>query len=667
VVSLLRQTVPVLASLTIACQLLVTPRLSAAATPANPQHWMADISDQIAKVPLKGIAIPGSHDSAMWDPDYGPNAVVQPPFPINVIDGFMVTQSGDINYQLAHGVRWFDIRSISLQNQKCSGAETSSTEMYFSPHTGIYLYGHGNLCTHELLTDALTQVATFIQENPKEIVILSLAGGYSPAHEQALQSTLVNRDGTSMVYDHSLACSLSGNDFTPPADCDGPTLYPQNMTPEALWKTPARVIVVDPNDAIPYSNLTWGKTNPTKANTIENVEFLQGWNDNTSGTGSESIMFSFLDYGTQGSPNQQGLFFERPKYASYTSAPTLFVSQACLTPFARGTLHFLDDTVDAGGINVALPMLADARQLNPTLARLLQSQQTPPSLPAPGNFENTNLHKASTWGWFPYAVNVVEMDFPDIAGAQAVIAFNDEQWGEIPAGANQVGAMAAGRDGSVYKLDSVGVSGTDGILYKWFPNASAWAPVNVNFTLVTGVRVAVDASGNPWVVSSRGQISKQIAPGQWADVPGSLTAKDIAIGYNGQAWAIGQDQQIYKYDSFRGQWNRFNIPSGDVPFHIAADAQGNLLLVTAEGVIRYFQNASTITFALLPFKATSIGFGGGKIWATGHDSGGTTGIWSLTSPSTWIRHRNSGSEVAVDSAGQPWLLRAGNLMIGKFR
>jgi len=665
-VSFVRKTFSILAaSLTIACQILVTPRLTAAATPANPQHWMADISDQIAKVPLKGIAIPGSHDSAMWDPSYGPNSVVPAPFPINVIDGLMVTQSGDIEYQLEHGVRWFDIRTISLQNQKCSGAETNSVEMYFSPHTGIYLYGHGNLCTHELLEDALTQVATFIQNNPKEIVILSLTGGYSQAHEETLHSKLVNKDGSSMVYDHSLACTLAGSDFTPPASCDDPTLYPQNVTPETLWKTPARVIVVDPNDSIPDSNLAWGKTNPTTADTMENVEILEGWNDNTSGTGDVNILWTFLDYGTQGNPAQQGLFFERPKYASYTNAPTLFVSQACLTPLAHGPLNYLDGTVDAFGINGLLPMLADARQVNPMLARLLTTQQTPPSLPAPGNFENTYLSQASSWGWFPYAVNVVEMDFPDIAGAQAVIAFNDEQWGEITAGSNQVSAVAAGRDGSAYKLDAVGVSGTDGILYKWFPDGSAWAPVNVNFSAVTGVRVAVDGTGNPWVVNSRGQISRQVAPGQWADVPGFLMAKDIAIGYNNQAWAIGQDQRIYKYDSFHAQWNAFPIPSGVVPFHIAADAQGNLLLVTTDGAIRYFRNGSTTITA--PFLATSIGFGGGKIWATGHDSRGTTGIWSLSLPSTWTRHRNSGSDVAVDSVGQPWLLRGGNLVIGKFR
>jgi hypothetical protein len=68
------------------------------------------------------------------------------------------------------------------------------------------------------------------------------------------------------------------------------------------------------------------------------------------------------------------------------------------------------------------------------------------------------------------------------------------------------------------------------------------------FALATGVRVAVDPSGNPWAVNSEGQISKQVSAGQWTPVPG-LSAADIAIGYNGQAWAIGQDHQVYKYDA----------------------------------------------------------------------------------------------------------------------
>ena len=673
-----------LAIVGIGCPFVLTPQLTAA-PPADPKHWMADISDQIAKVPLKGIAIPGSHDSAMWDPTYGPDRTLPPlGFPYDILEFYEVSQSGDFDAQLANGVRWFDVRPIVLQDQTCGSSEPYSIEMSFYKHTGIYMSGHSGTCTHELFTQALSEVAAFVQANPKEIVILSLAiansGVYDAQFEQEVQSTLVDQHGNSLVYDHHLACTLSGNDYTAPGSCDGPTLYPQNVTPETLWQTPARVIIIDPNDdlsctqATPgcyVSDLAWGviKSKPPIGPDIpQDVEFIEGWNGQTAGTANNNMLLSFLDFGDAGSPNPPGLFFERPKYASYPSAPTLFVSQAALTPFANGAYQYLDYKVNAFGDGWNT-LENDAKNFNPVLAGILTNNQTPPTLPATGDFQNTYYSQEGNWGWFPYAVNVVEMDFPDLGGgAQAVIAFNNEQWGEISGNqANGASAVAAGPTGSVYKLDNAGVSGTDPILYQWYPANSAWAPVSTGTEVpATGVRVAVDQNGNPWVVSSTGVISRRVAPGQWA-VVGSLLASDIAIGYNGQAWAIGKDQGLYKYNAVLGQWTLFELIN-PVPFHIAVDATGNLLVVNTSGTILYYRNgSSTPTTISAPFEATSIGFGGGKIWATGVDSQKLTGVWSLSLPNTWTRHRNSGSDLAVDSLGQPWLLRAGNLMIGKLR
>ena len=238
-----------------------------------------------------------------------------------------------------------------------------------------------------------------------------------------------------------------------------------------------------------------------------------------------------------------------------------------------------------------------------------QGKQTPPSLPAPGNFQAAPLDQLTSYGWFPYAVNVVELDFPDITAAAAVIAFNDEQWGGIPRG-NGASAVAAGKDGSVYKLDSTGVSGTDPALYRWNSTASTWIPVILSgFAVATGVRVAVDFTG---ILGGQLQrsISKQVSTGQWTPVPG-LSAKDIAIGYNGQAWAIGKDGRVYKYDAPHGNWNPFSISAGKVPFHIASDAEGNLLLVNTDGTMEQFSGTTPVLFNQ-PFAATSVGFGGSQ-------------------------------------------------------
>jgi hypothetical protein len=92
--------------------------------------------------------------------------------------------------------------------------------------------------------------------------------------------------------------------------------------------------------------------------------------------------------------------------------------------------------------------------------------------------------------------------------------------------------IGIGADGSVWIIGTnpVGTAGDFGV-WRW--NGSGWGPIDGG-----AVRITVDPSGFPWVVNSKGEISRRGITG-WQKQPG--LAKDIAVGgsFGPFPWIIG--------------------------------------------------------------------------------------------------------------------------------
>jgi peptidoglycan hydrolase-like protein with peptidoglycan-binding domain len=99
-----------------------------------------------------------------------------------------------------------------------------------------------------------------------------------------------------------------------------------------------------------------------------------------------------------------------------------------------------------------------------------------------------------------------------------------------------------------------------------------------NFDGFGGKRIAVGGGGIPWVVKSDGRIfvrrSALPAPETWDQLPG--LARDIGVGFNGEAWVLGIDAgqfgtHIYKWNPSLFDWE-IDVSGGSaVKISVAAD------------------------------------------------------------------------------------------------
>ncbi len=92
--------------------------------------------------------------------------------------------------------------------------------------------------------------------------------------------------------------------------------------------------------------------------------------------------------------------------------------------------------------------------------------------------------------------------------------------------------IAVGADGSVWAIGTEKSPGGFAI-YEFEVSRKKWDKVDGG-----GMRIAVDAAGDPWVVNDVGAIYQRV-DNRWIKRPGS--AKDIAVGANGSVWVIGTD------------------------------------------------------------------------------------------------------------------------------
>lgn len=130
---------------------------------------------------------------------------------------------------------------------------------------------------------------------------------------------------------------------------------------------------------------------------------------------------------------------------------------------------------------------------------------------------------------------------PWVVNSSNQIFYWNNGWNNLPGWARDI---AIGTDGSVWIVGTNTTNGGYG-LWRWESGGYWDMPYGGG-----GVHIAVDSSGQPWVVNSGHQIWHHTAQG-WIQAPGS--AYDIGAGGQGSVWVIGTNASTYGYGIW--SWN----------------------------------------------------------------------------------------------------------------
>ena len=169
-----------------------------------------------------------------------------------------------------------------------------------------------------------------------------------------------------------------------------------------------------------------------------------------------------------------------------------------------------------------------------------------------------------------------------VIGSGYIFKYNlaTKSWEQKPGMAKDIGV---GADGSVWVVGMGPVSGGYDI-YKW--NGSDWTKITGG-----GVQIAVEPTGNPWVVDNSSKIFRYNGS-SFEQKLGSL--KDIGIGANGTIWCTGPDERIYQWSG-----NNWNLKTGGASW-VSVAPDGNAWVVNAAGQVYYTIDAATSSKTLYP-------------------------------------------------------------------
>ncbi|KAM3860443.1 PI-PLC X domain-containing protein 2 [Diretmus argenteus] len=156
--------------------------------------WMGSLSPKLTAMPLKYLAVPGSHDSfTFWvdvkapvGPDQKTFVKYLATFFRNMAKKFMVkwsmTQNLTFKEQLDAGIRYFDLRVSSKPGEP-------GNEVYFVHG----LFGHK-------VKDGLSQINSFLDMHRKEVVFLDFNHHYAmgPVHHTYLINMLMDIFGSKL-------------------------------------------------------------------------------------------------------------------------------------------------------------------------------------------------------------------------------------------------------------------------------------------------------------------------------------------------------------------------------------------------------------------------------------------------------------------------------------
>ncbi|WKY03603.1 hypothetical protein Q1695_004950 [Nippostrongylus brasiliensis] len=199
------------------------------------ERWMSSLPPHLSALPIFKLKIPGSHDSGSTidlnvtlpvanDKPFIFRQLGRPKWVKNGIKRWAVTQSSEIIEQLRLGVRYLDLR-ISYPPSKL---RTSNTD---------FRVVHGLYGAH--LNELLADVNSFLEENPKEVVLLDINHlyGFNQESFNVLRHEIVN------ILRQAQLCPF--------------TTAIEKVTLDYVWSNGYRVIILSPSKKERPNSLFW--------------------------------------------------------------------------------------------------------------------------------------------------------------------------------------------------------------------------------------------------------------------------------------------------------------------------------------------------------------------------------------------------------------------------
>lgn len=150
-------------------------------------------------------------------------------------------------------------------------------------------------------------------------------------------------------------------------------------------------------------------------------------------------------------------------------------------------------------------------------------------------------------------------------------------------------ALAIGRDGSVFALNAAGS------VFRWSNSRK-----RLEDFPGTLVRLAVDANGDPWGISTLGRVFRHTGK-LWKQIPGT-TGSDIAIGGDGSVVIADASGSLSKLNDAMTRFDR--IPGQGIL--VAVDPEGTPWTIRSDNLV---QRCEKSPCEVLPQKAKSISIG----------------------------------------------------------
>lgn len=238
-----------------------------------------------------------------------------------------------------------------------------------------------------------------------------------------------------------------------------------------------------------------------------------------------------------------------------------------------------------------------------------------------------------------------------------VCSFDGER--EVIYGANGTFVRKVIKGGSVCLPQTFGVADPVPNVLKscYIVNSSATGKL----TAYPGAARDIDAkNGMVWVVGGNpipgGYEISRLVGKNWVKIDGG--AARIAVDNTGNPWIINSSGAIYR--RLNDQWNVIPAPNGAIPLDIAISTSGDIWIVTDNGTVSRWTGSGWTNLIALNAKRINYIASLDKFQIV--DANGK--IFVRESPTSWIAATdatgllNSYSEVAVDTDGTKWVIDA---------